>query len=215
MTRFYSTLAKVAAQTFSAKEIQEEEHFKFLMRHVTLTSPAQIGPMAEVIATAKLTDAQFQGLVALFSSSLKQLSGDDRSFTAARPFGVQIKQLRQAIEKRGGSPVPMLEAYRAYLVRHLSGARCGDTARFEMKVAIESVATAVSELQAAVNAGPYFNESLRVDPIPPLTAAEQTASKASGEAKGLQGCTAPECKAIGTEYRNLIMREGGIAIRPR
>jgi hypothetical protein len=213
VTRFYSTLGKVAALTFSAKEIQDEEPFKFLMRYSTLTSPAQIGPVAELIATAKLTDPQFQALVAFFSTSLKQLGGDDRAFTSARPFAVQIRQLRQAIEKRGGSPVPMLEAYRAYLVRHLSGPRCGDTSRMEIKVSLESIPTAVSEAQAAANAAPYFNQVLRVDPIPPLTDKEQTPSKTEGEAKGLQGCTAPECKAIGTEYRNLIMKDAGIALR--
>jgi hypothetical protein len=214
VSRFYSVLGKVAAGPFSEKEIKEEEPFKLLMRYASITSPAQIGPMAEVIANAKVTDGQFQGLVATFGGALKQLSSDDRSFTAARPYGVQIRQLRDAAQKRGTNPVALLESYRAYLVRHLTGARCADTSTLEVRVALESIATAIPETQMAANAGPYFNETLRIEPVPALTPEEQTPAKTEGEATGLKGCSSGECKAIGNEYRSLVMRDQGIAIRP-
>lgn len=214
VSRFYPVLSKIAAGTFSPKEIQAEESFKFLTRYASLTSPAQIGPMAEVIATAKLSDSQFQGLVATFSSSVKQLSADDRAFTAARPYAVQIRILKQAIEKRGLNPAPLIEAYRMYLVRHLTAVRCADTAQGGAQVTLETIPTEVSEMQMAMNAGAYFNDSLRIDPIQPLSMEEQTPSKTDGEVKGPKGCGGPECQAVVIGYRSLIMKEGGIPILP-
>jgi hypothetical protein len=209
--RFYSVLGKIVASTFSQKEVKDEEPFKLLLRYASVTSPAQIGPMAETIANAWLTDAQFRALVATFAASLKTLGGDDRSFTAARPHGIQIRQLRDAIRKRDGNAIPLLEGYRAYLARHLSGPRCADSTRMTVRLSLDSIPTAIPETQMAAEAGPYFNDSIRVDPVAKLTDAEMTPSKTEGEAEELKGCSSPECKAIGDQYRGLIMREPGVA----
>jgi hypothetical protein len=210
LSRFYSVLDKVASSTFSQKEIKEEEPFKLLLRYASISSPAQIGPMAETILKARLTDSQFRALVATFATALRSFRGDDRSFTAARPYGVQIRHLRDAIQRREGNPIPLLESYRAYLVRHLAADRCADNTRVEVRVSLDSIPTAVPETQMAAEAGPYFNDTIRIDPVPRLTDAEMTPARSEGEAEGLKGCSSPECKAIGDQYRAVIMREPGV-----
>jgi hypothetical protein len=127
---------------------------------------------------------------------------------------MQIKALMEAMEKRGMNKVGLLEAYRVYLVRHLTAPRCADSSRVELRLMLESIPTAYGEAQAAGNPGAYFNDTLRVDPVPPLSVEEQTPAREEGEAKGLKVCDSAECKAAGAQYRDLVMKSPGVAYTP-
>jgi hypothetical protein len=211
VSQFYAVLGRVAAEAFTAREIEKEEPFKLLLRHSAMQSPAQLGPLAHLLATARLKDVQLQALVAAYTTALKELRGDDRSFTYARPAGVQIRELVEALKQRSANPVPLLEAYRAYLVRHLTGTRCTDNLQIDVKVAIESVPTSIKIAQEALNEAAYFNDSLRMDPVRPIDSREeQMPSATEGEAEGVSGCASVECRDVGKRYRDLIFKANEI-----
>ena len=83
----------------------------------------------------------------------------------------------------------MLQAYRSFLVSHLSGVRCeelpGETA----------------------DPAAFFNDKLRGAVLPAISNSERTPAKVEGKAKGLAWCENPECQAIRDQYHALIFRK--------
>jgi hypothetical protein len=198
---FYEVLDRVAAQTFNAKEIREGEPAKFLERYIGgITSAAQVSPAARSLASAPVRDSEFQTLLTAFAAALSRISSDDRTFSyASREAGGNILALSQLSERRETAPQIVLEAYRQFLVNHLSAARCGDG-----RVGNQ-----------APRAPDYFNEALAIPPVQPLSQNETTAAKLEGEAKGLEWCKDAECLAIREQYQALVHREDGEVLQPR
>ena len=125
--RFYDTLGSIARQSFTAQEIQAGEPFRLLERFAgAITSPVQVAPVARMLAAASVKDADFRALVNSFAEALGKISGDDRSFAYSMTAGKQILALVEESKRRQLSPLPLLEAYRLYLVNNLSAARCAD-----------------------------------------------------------------------------------------
>jgi len=128
---FYATVGEVAARAFSAKEAAEQEPFHLLQRYAAdMTSPAQAAPIARMLVGASLKPAQVEALVDSFAGALMQLSGDDRSFTAtiSGDADAAISSLSAECARRRINAQPLEEAWRMYLARQLSGARCADSA---------------------------------------------------------------------------------------
>jgi hypothetical protein len=129
---FYATLGEVAARAFSAKEVAAEEPFQLLLRYAAdATSPAQAAPIARMLVGASLKSAQFEALVNSFAGAVQQLSGADRAFSATISGGADaaIGGLSAECARRRINAQPLLEAWRAYLARQLSGARCADSVK--------------------------------------------------------------------------------------
>ena len=64
-----------------------------------ITSAAQIGPVARLLAQAELKNSDFEAFAGSLAASLRQVSGDDRSFTYyATPTGPAIVDLVEAFE---------------------------------------------------------------------------------------------------------------------
>src|SRR5262249_9124253 len=117
--RFYDLLGRIAS-------LNRESRPQFLRKYVAaVTSPVQVGPMARVLASADLADSDFQDLVAAFCAAIGKISDDDRSFTFS-PVGSEFQALAEELKKRKLNPLPLIEAYRLYLVIGFSGARCAD-----------------------------------------------------------------------------------------
>lgn len=207
VSAYYETLGAVAGRGFTPAEIAEDEPFNLIEGCLRgLSSPVEVGPIARLLATLKLKRPQREALAAGFSASLKDLSGDDRSFYAAVGRNGRAGTHIAALAKLAPAPVALIEAYRAFLVRHLSGERCADSD--------EAPRPAVSfglSLPAPVESGPaqYFNDSLRVDPIPPISRDEVQPAKVEGAAGGLRTCESPECKLLATRYMGLILSPEG------
>lgn len=198
---FYEVLDRVAAQTFSAKEIREGEPAKFLARYIGgITSAAQVTPAARSVASAPLRDSEFQTLVTAFAAALTRISSDDRTFSyAAHEAGAEILLLARLSDSRQTAPQITLEAYRQFLVNHLPAARCADG-----RVGNQSPRPA-----------DYFNETLAMPPVQALSENETNAAKLEGEAKGLEWCKDPECLAIRDQYQALVHSENGEVYQPR
>ena len=204
LSRFYSVLEKV-----SASEAGQTERSRLLSRYArTITSPVQVAGMARVLAAADVDDAGFQTLLRDFISALATIKGDDRSFTWSRGVGRQMEALSAEAQKRGISPLPLLESYRVYLVWNLSGPRCADS---DLMQGGNSQSFALrtpedSDPQAAEFAS-YFNQRLRMAPLQTIQELEVMPAKVDGFAKGLRSCEDPECQGFLERYRNLFKLE--------
>jgi hypothetical protein len=201
---FYEVLGRVAAVSFTPKEIATGQEFQFLMLYLSsLSSPVQVAPAARALAEMHVDDAQFQALGALFAGALRSVSGDDRSFTQSQTLGDRILTLAQAFEAHHTSPLPLLEAYRAYLVNHLSGSRCADSDPTQNTGPPNGAQDGLGPRTSAIIA--FFNDRLRMDPLQPIQREEATPSEVSGAAKVARWCQDAECRAISEQYRALVI----------
>jgi hypothetical protein len=210
--RFYEVASKIASQTFSPKEVQQHEPERMLERFAgAITSPAQVAPVARMAVEAGLKDEEFQSLVTMFAGQLGRISGDDRSYSyTTRAVGVQIFKLIEECKRRQISLLPLLEAYRLYLINNLSAKRCADDDVMQGGGSSFGLSTGRSVDQEAADAVAFFNQSLRVPPIQALQDEEISPSGLEGTASGLRSCQDPECIAIAGQYRSLIFDTTGL-----
>jgi len=202
--RFYDVLGRVAAQTFSAKEVRDEEPAKFLAGYIaTVSSAAQVAPVARLLEGAAGKDTEFQSLITAFAGALARISSDDRSFLyGANAAGPAIQRLADQSQRRQISPMVLLEAYRRFLNSNLAGTRCADDT--------QNVWAA-----PAANVAAYFNDKLAIPPLSPIDMSSITPAKSDGEVKGLAWCEDPECRAMRDQFQALIFGENGAASQPQ
>jgi hypothetical protein len=200
---FYHSM-EAAEHSFSDGEKQGGEAARFLRPYTAVTSAIQVGPMAAVLAESGLGDADFSALVQAFAAAIGKIRGDDRSFTSSYTAGVRIGALATECKRRKVSPLPLLEAYRLYLVANFSGARCADDDRMQGDVIMASNAEAMAEFQA-VDIASYFNQKLRMDPLQPIQEAESTPSILEGVVTGMRVCVDEECTAVSEALRSLML----------
>lgn len=207
VSRFYPLLASlVAAKALSIKDLE--------LFSGSITSPAQIAPAAPMIAGAGLTEADLGRVLAAFAGALGKISADDRTFTHYAAAGRQIELLAEECRRGKISPLPLLEAYRAYLVHHFSAARCEDD---ELQAPLGSTfgfATPEEADAKAANALSFFNERLVAPPVGPIAETESTTSKLEGTATGLRSCEDAGCKAIAGQFHGLVFNSVGVALQP-
>ena len=202
--RFYEVLGEVAGQTFSAKEIHDEEPTKFLAGYIaTVTSAAQVAPVARLLENVPGKDAEYQSLTAAFAGALGRISSDGRSFLyGASAAGPSIQKLAELCRRRQISPQIVLESYRQFLVSHLAGPRCADD-------------TQTKWIGSAADVAAYFNSNLAIPPLQPIDMGAITPAQTEGEAKGLAWCEDSECQAMRGQYLALIFSENGFASHPQ
>jgi hypothetical protein len=195
LDRFYEVLGQVAAQGFTPKEIREEEPSKFLAGYIgRIASAVEVAPAARMLASVSLSDSQFQSLATGLAGALGHIADDDRAFTyGAQSAGGAILALVELGQRRQVSPLILLGAYRAFLVNHLSSARCED--------------------REPADPAAFFNDKLSMPPLLPIDISEITPSKVEGKAKGLAWCENPECRAIREQYRLLVTKETGEVVQ--
>jgi len=213
--RLYAVLGEVSRQTYTAKEAERGEPLRLLRPQVAaLTAPEQAGPAALMLAAVTIDDRAFATLVSDFQQALRNMVGDDRSFTAAEAaIGQQIETLVHACQRRSVSTLPLLEAYRLFLVNHLAGARCADDElqRPLMEGTVAALAGGFVDPQAP-QVVQFFNERLQVSPLQPLTETEVTPSHVAGRAVGLEGCQDAGCKAAAGLYAVLFTDDKGAVL---
>jgi hypothetical protein len=208
--RFYDTLGSIARQSFTAQEVQAGDPFRLLERFAgAITSPVQVGPVAQMLAAANVKDADFQTLVRSFGEALGKISGDDRSFAYSMPAGKQILALVEESKRRQRPPLPLLEAYRLYLVINLSAARCADDDSMLGTATSFGLYTGQAIDQEAQDALAFFNRRLLMAPLQPIQEEEATPSRLEGVVTGLRSCEDAECRAIAEQYRGLVFGPNG------
>ena len=218
VSAFYATLGDVAQQAFSPKEVAEREPLHLLERYVPdVNSPVQAGPIARLLAGAPVASAQLEGLVDAFASALKQLSGDERSFSATIS-GQSDAAAVEALASTGGrqriNSLPLLDAWRSYLVRHLSGSVCGDiggAASSGASFVMDPASSANQAYSGPLGAVRYFNENMRTKALPAISDQEVQPAKLDYPARVIGPCESVECRQLGTQFGSLVLGPAGMA----
>ncbi|MBI1874114.1 MAG: hypothetical protein HYS05_09525 [Acidobacteria bacterium] len=201
METYYQTAAIIARQAFSAAERARGDHLVFLENLIYgLRSPAQVPPIATLLIGLSSRD-ELARLTGAFAMMLRGVHGDDRAFSYTmswHPLGDIIEKLALQCKARGVQAEGLLDAYRSYLVRHMSQRRCG---------ALEG------SQSAGEDAVSRFNSTLRVagyasfSELPPIT-------KSDAEPASLENVDPPRDSSLATTARQL-KSELGLAISAR
>jgi hypothetical protein len=205
---YYQALSEVARRAFTAQQLAAGEAFQLVRQRLALlSSPAEIAPAARAIAASGLPEAEFAGALAAFLPALKKIAGDDRSFTFYLPeAGAAVQTLIAGMPSRGASPLPLIEAYRLYLVQNLAAPRCADDDVMEGSEGSASGAALDARAATAIR---FFNQSVRQPPLQTIQPSEVAATGNAGVASGMRSCESPECAAIASQYRALIFNLTG------
>lgn len=202
--RYYEGLGAIAtvAHTDTAKLLKK--------RVGGITSPAQIAPVARLLAQAALKDADFEAFTLSLAASLREMSGDDRSFTYyAAATGPAILELVEALKSRHLSPLPVVEAYRLYLVHHLTGDRCGDDHLINNGPMTVNLMTGRPSEVLGWSASVFFADKILVPPLKPLSEQETTPHTLDGFAAGAQSCQDAQCQHLTDVMRDLAFGPDG------
>lgn len=218
---FYATLTKIVNEAFTAKEIEEEEHLGFVVRFLSgISSPVQVAPAAKMLAGIHVSPEQLEALAQSFSGTLKNLSGDDRSFTATTmgnsPVGAAIAQLANNLRQQGIANYGLLDAYRGYLARQFSGKRC------EILIPAASLVTSASAPPAFrfPEAAAFFNDKLRPEsfppgnPLPALAPDDVKPASVEGGMKQQAVWEGQDVAGLAAKYRELVFSDTGQPYSP-
>jgi hypothetical protein len=128
LASYYETASEILARGFTGQERKRGEPFQFTMVTIRgIHSAAQAGPVARLLAGAPLDDAEFDAAVELFAEILTKIKPDDVLFTAAigrDDLWSQVSTIAARQELRQVSTRPLAQAFRRFLVAHLTGVRC-------------------------------------------------------------------------------------------
>jgi hypothetical protein len=218
VSAFYATLGDVAQQGFSPKEVALQEPLHLLERYVpALTSPVQAGPIATMLTGAPVPPAQLEGLIDAFASSLKQLSGDGRAFSATisgQSDAAAIEALASAGGRHRINSLPVLDAWRSYLVRHLGGSVCGDVSGVGasgLSVAINAAGSTDAAYSGPVGAVRYFNENMRTGALAAISDQEVQPANLDSVARVIGPCESVECRQFNSQFGGLVLGASGMA----
>jgi hypothetical protein len=128
---YYDLVREVFEDGFTSNEKRDGKHVAMLEDQLrSLASPFQLDPITRLLVNARVDETQFERLVAVYATALRALTPDDRSFTSGTRHGFTqaIYDLMARCRKSGLSSAPVLDAYRTYLERGLTGNRCADSA---------------------------------------------------------------------------------------
>lgn len=121
-SEYYSTLTLVANGTFDRDRRAQDDRLSFLMKVVgSVQSAVELSPLLASLSAMDLTPDQRRVLTFLIPGVLDRLNGDDQSFTFAMQ---EIDKQIAFLEKSPGGGDPLLSAYRGFLARHFTAARC-------------------------------------------------------------------------------------------
>ena len=203
VSAYYETLGQIAAEAGA----------KVLMGFAgRIASPAEVGPMARAIASAKATPEQLEALIAAFNGALGNLAGDDRSFS----FSVSgdgramadLEALLAAAKARQVSTAALVDGIRGYLARHLTAKRCFDNNGIVISLGVGSPSPL-----AQPDAVTYFNNRIRAAVYP----ADAKVEPLGGEeirASGVEDPVAEDGSWKGQESRDLADRFNGLLFNP-
>jgi hypothetical protein len=127
LSDYYETASLVFRETFSAKERAAPGFAYILLPFVDrITSPAQIDPVAKMIAALKLSPIQLSMLSAAYAQVLNEVGNDDLTFRISIQNYQGVKDLIKAVDDSKGNSAQIVNALRGYVLKQLNGIRCSD-----------------------------------------------------------------------------------------
>jgi len=221
VSAFYAALGNIVQQGFSPKEVAQQEQLHLLERYVPdLNSPVQAGPVASLLAAAAVSSTQLEGLIDSFASALKQLSEDGRAFSgtiSGQSEASAIEALASTGARQRINYLPVVDAWRSYLVRYLGGSVCGDINGAGSGASFGSdPATSAGFINMGYS-GPlgavrYFNENMRTGALPAISDQEVQPAKLDAKARLSGPCESEECRQFAAQFGSLVLGPVGIAL---
>ena len=123
---FYSLVAEITNQTFSAGERRLEQHVGFVRPFVLgVTSPVQAAPAARLVRTLSLTPSQRDLLLASYVTALQSIPADGRSFAATvNAADEEVRQLSETCRRDGLATDALKAAFDKYIEMQREAPRC-------------------------------------------------------------------------------------------
>ncbi|MBL0159573.1 MAG: hypothetical protein IPP47_21055 [Bryobacterales bacterium] len=124
---YYGLALQIAHRGFSTKEKAEGRPLQFLTGIVQAsTTPEQIQAAVAMVRTFKGSPEDTAALVTALTSALTETQPNSRGFIGTPAVGEELAPLIRGLRAAGRSTLPLLEAYRTYLVTQWSGEACSD-----------------------------------------------------------------------------------------
>src|SRR5581483_11041419 len=179
----------------------------------SVSSVADLGPMAKTLASVPLTPAQMQMTSTAYAAALTSISSDDRSFShavsASGSLLADINALLAACKRQQVSTAALVDAVRGYLARHLGARRCADTGGMIISTglgnAVPTPPDAVTFFNTTILPGVYPADSV----IAPLGGDEIRASSIEDPIQPEEAPKSAELTEITDRYTGLLLNPLG------
>ena len=116
--------------TVYASALPDVDRFTLIQRYITtMTSPAQVDPMAQLLVSVSMPRDQRILLAQSFAAELARMGDDDRTFTATterEKLPAHIKDFIEQLRREAYDPGAVVTAFRTYLVKRFTARRCAD-----------------------------------------------------------------------------------------
>jgi hypothetical protein len=118
--------------TVYTSALPDVDRFVLVQRYITtMTSPAQVDPMAQLLVNVAMPRDERILLAQSFAAELGRIGDDDRTFTAVierEKLPTHIKDFIEQLRRQAYDPGALVIAFRTYLVKHFNARRCADGA---------------------------------------------------------------------------------------
>ncbi len=186
---YYGLALQMAQRGFSSKEKADGRPIQFLTGILAAsTTPEQIQAAAAMLRAYNGTPEETATLVSAFSSALLQAQPNSRGFIGTPATGEELAVLIRRLRATGQNPMPLLEAYRFYLMTQWNGEACSD----------------LPEAHALL----IFNDTMRQDAglekeIPPIVAKDLKPKRSNDKASNYVFGEEGESREISREMAGL------------
>ena len=173
LNEYYATLREVALNGFTLEQRRKGRHLQLVETAVrSAVIPGQLEPLAKLVA-------EYPGFIPAFAASLKLMDADPRSFGAATlGLGQVVVNLSEHLHSDGGSTIPLADAFRSFMTKHLQGVVCEETLDPKRRITMEAnVNKSVSTAAEGKEIAPFLTNELKprsVDGPAVVVAAWQT-----------------------------------------
>lgn len=131
VSEFYTTLQAIGEKGFDKEEKAQGEGLRFVSTYLDdLTSPAQVGPAANLIVDLKVQPSELSLLVGGLSARLKKIQMDPKSYALSMRYGTVFRGFQRLVDECKNKNVPadeLLSSFRSYMIRQLSSVQCADS----------------------------------------------------------------------------------------
>jgi hypothetical protein len=197
---FYSTLALLVNRAFSDAEKRAGKHLELAESYLhSIAAPAQLEPAANMIVEFQLDGKRLAPMLTAYSAALEQMSADDRAFSSATHLGLleSLVRLAKYSEAKGVSSFALVDAFRAYYIRHMRGARCEDDTDPKGTGArlAQTADSFNAELLPVADAGQKQIKPIKIDELQP--------DKADGQAQVYEFWSKPQTEKLLNDLKHL------------
>jgi hypothetical protein len=129
VSEYYQALQAVE-KGFGVEERKQGENGRFVQSYIDdVVSPAQVGPVVNLVADLRAPSLELSFFVSGLSARLKRISGDPRSYALSMRHGNIVSGFERLINECKENNVPtneLLSSFRSYIISQLGSVQCSD-----------------------------------------------------------------------------------------